>query len=54
MSDDKKLIGVYLPVFLIKRLSVFIHNLFISKNIKTNQSQVIEKALMEYLDKEED
>jgi metal-responsive CopG/Arc/MetJ family transcriptional regulator len=53
MNEDKKLIGIYLPISLIKRLSIFIHNLFINKNTKTNQSEVIEKALVKYLDEEE-
>lgn len=47
----KKLIGIYLPVELIERLKKYVKLLFLNTGKEVNQSEVVEKALTEYLDK---
>jgi metal-responsive CopG/Arc/MetJ family transcriptional regulator len=49
----KKLIGVYLPISLISRLKTFIMKLFIKTGEQKTQSDVVEEAVKEYLDKRE-
>jgi metal-responsive CopG/Arc/MetJ family transcriptional regulator len=51
MLDKKKLIGVYLPIALIARLKKFIYELFSKTGVDKSQSEIIEEALGEYLDK---
>ncbi len=53
MADKKKLIGIYLPISLIKRLKSFISKLYIGKGVEKNQSEIAEEAITEYLDKYE-
>ena len=52
-QNDKKLVGIYLPGELITRLKVYIFENFTKKSIPKSQSEVVEDALMEYLDKNE-
>jgi len=53
MTKDKRLVGVYLPFFLIARLKIFISGLY-KKGVTKTQSEVIEDALTTYLDCQED
>lgn len=54
MVEKKKLIGVYLPLSLINRLKTFIMNLFLKTGEQKTQSDVVEEAVKEYLDKREE
>jgi len=51
MTDKKKLVGVYLPLSLITRLKKFISRLYLERSIVKSQSEIIEEAVEEYLDK---
>ncbi len=51
--NKKKLVGVYLPVSLIIRLKTFIFKRYTKAGIDKSQSEVIEEAVTQYLDKEE-
>ena len=53
MPDKKKLVGVYLPLSLIIRLKKHIASLFLKDDMKKSQSEIIEEALKEHLDKKE-
>lgn len=53
MADKKKLVGVYLPQSLITRLKTFIFEKYIKKGQDKSQSEVIENAVEEYLDRQE-
>jgi len=54
MAEKKKLIGVYLPLSLINRLKTFIMKLFLKTGEQKTQSDVVEEAVKEYLDKREE
>jgi metal-responsive CopG/Arc/MetJ family transcriptional regulator len=54
MAEKKKLIGVYLPLSLINRLKAFIMKLFLKTGEQKTQSDVVEEAVKEYLDKREE
>ena len=54
MTEKKKLIGVYLPLSLVNRLKTFIMKLFLKTGEQKTQSDVIEEAVKEYLDKREE
>ncbi len=51
--SEKKQMGIYLPISLIKRLKSFISNLYIKKGIEKSQSEVVEGAIEKYLDEHE-
>jgi metal-responsive CopG/Arc/MetJ family transcriptional regulator len=54
MAEKKRLIGVYLPLSLINRLKTFIMKLFLKTGEQKTQSDVVEEAVKEYLDKREE
>lgn len=54
MANKKKLMGVYLPISLITRLKMFISRLYLKKGISKSHSEVIEEAVTQYLDREEE
>lgn len=49
----KKLIGVYLPLSLITRLKIFIFDKYTRHGTDKTQSEVVEEAVTEYLDRKE-
>jgi len=51
LGNKKKLIGVYLPLSLIKELKQFILKVFEETGLRKSQSEVIEEALEKYLNK---
>lgn len=51
MTEKKKLIGVYLPLSLINRLKTFIVKLSLKTGEQKTQSDIVEEAVKEYLDK---
>ena len=53
MTEKKKLIGVYLPLSLVNRLKTFIIKLSLKTGEQKTQSDIVEEAVKEYLDKEE-
>ena len=54
MAEKKKLIGVYLPLSLVNRLKTFIMKLFLKTGEQKTQSDIVEEAVKEYLDKREE
>ena len=54
MTEKKKLIGVYLPLSLINRLKTFTVKLFLKTGEQKTQSDIVEEAVKEYLDKREE
>ena len=54
MTEKKKLIGVYLPLSLINRLKTFIVKFFLKTGEQKTQSDIVEEAVKEYLDKREE
>jgi len=54
MTEKKKLIGVYLPLSLTNRLKTFIVKLFLKTGEQKTQSDIVEEAVKEYLDKREE
>lgn len=53
-TEKKKLIGVYLPLSLVNRLKTFIMKLFLETGEQKTQSDIVEEAVKEYLDKREE
>jgi hypothetical protein len=53
MAEKKKLVGAYLPISLISRLKIFVFEHYTKHGIPKNQSEVIEEAVTEFLDKKE-
>lgn len=49
----KKLIGIYLPVYLINKLKKFVVEIYLKENIGKSQSEIIEESLKKYLDEQE-
>ena len=49
----KKLIGVYLPLSLITRLKIFIFDKYTRHGTDKTQSEVVDEAVTEYLDRKE-
>jgi metal-responsive CopG/Arc/MetJ family transcriptional regulator len=54
MTEKKKLIGVYLPLSLITRIKTFAKQLYIKKHIEKSHSEIVEEAVEQYLDREEE